>query len=561
MDLSKNSKEKVFTVKRKIYKEYSYFGSSSSIPTRTKQYWAAKKKNRCENNDHCDVSISTVSLNRSSNESSNGSVIQDIEDNDECTTNTPNCFTSLNNDEEAASSNEISVQQNNNLVEEQNLSVNQYTFFLPSTRPNCNTIIVDNSSYSTDDLIAALTFLSVKLRHKLTYSATEDFVRGMSILNDLLVVKASKYHWKNIVNVFSDPVTIHHLCPECELYLGEQKKKIADDINREAEVLIEDFHDPIEDEYDTIHCDSCDKDIDRKLNISSGHSFLYFSLKYQLEQLFENSNVHCQLQQHREKMKKHAFEDIQDGKEYKKRIESDMISITFNTDGVPVFDSSNCSAYPILCSINELQPLKRKKHVLLAGLWVGTGSPNSLQEFFKPFVSEAEDLYQKGFEYIVGGKKFVRKCSALLSVNDALVRPKLRNSMQFNEEYGCGLCLNPGKRIEKGLGNVRIYPIESSNAYGEVLRTNTATIKHAESKEKVTVLTGKLTSGLLFYYFIYVDHWALLVDGISLLLQTSIMPSDIYYAYNCLIDFIIGVKDLYGEQELTFNVHSLAHLA
>lgn len=56
--------------------------------------------------------------------------------------------------------------------------------------------------------------------------------------------------------------------------------------------------------------------------------------------------------------------------------------------------------------------------------------------------------------------------------------------MQFNGKYGCGLCLNPGKKIEKGLGGVRIYPIESNNAHGEGLRTNIATIEHAKLKEK-----------------------------------------------------------------------------
>lgn len=100
-------------------------------------------------------------------------------------------------------------------------------------------------------------------------------------------------------------------------------------------------------------------------------------------------------------MNKYALEDISYGKEYTKKIKKGMISITFNTDGVPVCDSSICFAYPILYSINELHPLQRTKNVLQTAIWFGTGSPNSLQEFFKPFVSEAEDLYQKAFEYNV----------------------------------------------------------------------------------------------------------------------------------------------------------------
>lgn len=47
-----------------------------------------------------------------------------------------------------------------------------------------------------------------------------------------------------------------------------------------------------ENKYDTIHCDNCDKDINAKFNHIYGNIFLYFSLRYQLEQLFENSDLY-----------------------------------------------------------------------------------------------------------------------------------------------------------------------------------------------------------------------------------------------------------------------------
>lgn len=71
-----------------------------------------------------------------------------------------------------------------------------------------------------------------------------------------------------------------------------------------------------------------------------------------------------------------------------------------------------------------------------------------------------------------------------MGINDALVRPKLRNYIQFNGQYGCGLCLNVGKRVKKGKGSVTIYPIESKNPYGSGLRTHAETVKYAATQDK-----------------------------------------------------------------------------
>lgn len=59
----------------------------------------------------------------------------------------------------------------------------------------------------------------------------------------------------------------------------------------------------------------------------------------------------------------------------------------------------------------------------------------------------------------------------------------------------------------------------------------------------------------------FVDHWALLVDAVGILTSRSIVPTDVYYANNCLWQFVRGVKVLYGERHVSYNVHVLLHLA
>ena len=54
------------------------------------------------------------------------------------------------------------------------------------------------------------------------------------------------------------------------------------------------------------------------------------------------------------------MEDICDGKEYQKHkdfvSQPGNITLTVNTDGVPIFKSANISLWPIWVSINELPP-------------------------------------------------------------------------------------------------------------------------------------------------------------------------------------------------------------
>ncbi|CAD6235950.1 GSCOCG00012442001-RA-CDS, partial [Cotesia congregata] len=58
----------------------------------------------------------------------------------------------------------------------------------------------------------------------------------------------------------------------------------------------------------------------------------------------------------------------------------------------------------------------------------------------------------------------------------------------------------------------------------------------------------------------YVEHWALLVDDISILVKPSIMKSELNYAEQCLRDFVADIESLYGEKYVSFNIHLLHHL-
>ncbi len=67
--------------------------------------------------------------------------------------------------------------------------------------------------------------------------------------------------------------------------------------------------------------------------------------------------------------------------------DKDAMSLSFSCDGVPVFQSSNSSIWPLQGMVNEL-PLPPPKK---SGLWFGSSEP-SILEFLEPFTGEIRKL-------------------------------------------------------------------------------------------------------------------------------------------------------------------------
>ena len=58
----------------------------------------------------------------------------------------------------------------------------------------------------------------------------------------------------------------------------------------------------------------------------------------------------------------------------------------------------------------------------------------------------------------------------------------------------------------------------------------------------------------------YLSHWALLIEGISILLGSELTTEQLDHAHRSLVYFVACVQSLYGEEHMTFNVHSILHL-
>lgn len=142
--------------------------------------------------------------------------------------------------------------------------------------------------------------------------------------------------------------------------------------------------------------------------------------------------------------------DITTGEAYKRLrqevpLSPNDITITFNTDGSPIFKSSKTSVWPIQFTVNELPPSVRLHHSTLAGLWFGKCHPD-MSAFMEKFVDEVNNMtpvtWMHG-DHSHTSKAFVVCCSV-----DAPARAAVQNMVLFNGFFGCPWCLMKGEHEE-----------------------------------------------------------------------------------------------------------------
>lgn len=150
--------------------------------------------------------------------------------------------------------------------------------------------------------------------------------------------------------------------------------------------------------------------ITEDLKSKSGHDYYYFGLESQLK----------------------FYLELYPEKDVKKL---NILSITINNDGLPLFKSNSISSWPILAQIANLRPRKVFPIVLTAG----SGKPNDL-EYLEDFITEAKHLMENGFEF--HNHKLFLAITAIIC--DAPARAHVKHVKQFSSTFGCDQCESIG---------------------------------------------------------------------------------------------------------------------
>lgn len=146
------------------------------------------------------------------------------------------------------------------------------------------------------------------------------------------------------------------------------------------------------------------------LKSKSGHNYYYFGLEAQLKfylELYPENDV--------------------------KKL--NILSITVNNDGLPLFKSNGMSSWPILIKIANLRPKKVFPVVLTAG----SGKPCDL-EYLEDFITEAKHLMENGF--VFHNQKLLLAITAIIC--DAPARAHVKHIKQFSSTFGCDQCESIG---------------------------------------------------------------------------------------------------------------------
>eukprot|EP00733_Pompholyxophrys_punicea_P000421 Pompholyxophrys_punicea_v1_NODE_116_length_3380_cov_12.119699.p1 type:complete len:544 gc:universal NODE_116_length_3380_cov_12.119699:1974-343(-) len=341
-----------------------------------------------------------------------------------------------------------------------------------------------------ESLLAILFFC---LRYRLSATCGESLLELLRIhLPKDTILPSSYYIFKQYFIPFADVFIMHDFCDVCYYKFNDQdvrcphcpnklRFKGGEEMQSKREMAFFFLEIPVE------------KEIGKKFQ---DKEFLE-DIKYKLN---------------RQKINANNFEDIFDGKNYTNvqflKAYANL-SLGFFLDGMSVFNSSNWQMWPLLFLIHDLPPEKRFQTISVAGLWFGRNKPDA-NLYLRPMVASMNKFAQREVVVPACNGETYRPQIATISFSADLPAKSLAQSMnQYNGQYGCGYCYQPGDAVP-GVPGSRFY---SCSPRDHALRTTKSVISDAKiaSRTKSTHRGMKRPSILfLLPYFNFI--WGFAID-------------------------------------------------
>ena len=213
--------------------------------------------------------------------------------------------------------------------------------------------------------------MAFALRHCIIKNAIDDLLKLIAAhLPENIEYPSTLYQFSKHFLNWKTKITTHMYCSKCGSYIGTVSKQ----------------------------CKDCNQINDLDSALQSGCYFIMFNIKDQKLNILNrhSSKIHL----HKQAQGQQELLDLSNGRLYPKD-DSDFLLITWNTDGVLVFKSSNFAIWPLQFVINELEPCSRFSNVLMGGLWFGKSNPK-FDAFLMPFIQQVNDLSINGLDFDFG---------------------------------------------------------------------------------------------------------------------------------------------------------------
>ena len=197
------------------------------------------------------------------------------------------------------------------------------------------------------------------------------------------------------------------------------------------------------------------------------------------------------------------------------------LALSLSTDGVPLFKSSKVSLWPVYLVILNLPANIRtnSENIILCGIWVGLTKP-VMKLLLDPFMQRIQQLSTLGIDIIMqSGETITIRAKLVMEVFDLPAKAAVICAKQFNGEFGCSVCLHPGKRLSN---NSRVYLpdtyIERTHA-GELSAVWQA--EHTKSSVQGIYGTSPLACTTDLVNSIPVDYMHCVLEGVTRWLMNS----------------------------------------
>ncbi|KAK3909994.1 Defensin-like protein b [Frankliniella fusca] len=231
-------------------------------------------------------------------------------------------------------------------------------------------------------------------------------------------------------------------------------------------------------------------------------------------------------------------------------------SMISNSDGVPVFHSTNQSLWPLYFNILELPPHLRfkKEFTLIPGLWFGSKPVVNL--ILSPLLPTMNKI-KNGFKVNPCGNngEETAKGIFLAATTDLPAKVMLLGMASFSGAFGCQICKIKGDsiKIEKRKRKKDYTDSKTSSVWVYKYSENLDLRSHQETVQFGIDAQREMINDILPDK--YLEHYVDLINCLQLLQSSSIPPSDLLACDKVLKNYVKQFENLYGTRHMSMSLN------